>query len=386
MLMLAAASMLQNYGDLLVVGIVLAMTAYGAHFGLFLAVLAGMHALVSLVVALAFAEPLAALLKGFEMPEAYTLPAAFGGLFVGAVVAIRMAVGGFVPADVVRFTPAIDKGGGGLFGAIAGLVWAGAALIACSIMPLPEAFRIDGSKLRFDAGTRLLRTFARCAEPKEDAQSRLLLGEPPSTKELPDSPQCSELFVDLNDNDAFDAGEPYLDADGSGSFTLQLPFDDVNSNGRRDVGIVEAYRLGAWRNARVFYAPVIDSVTSADVPAEVNDDDVVYQITATDADPNDTFTYGMRINAQTTSSGQRQAGAGDAQDTDILAINTTTGAVKVADAHAFRARKARSLKFVAVVTDQHGLTTEKTITLNRRPAKPAARKEPDEDKAAAEQP
>lgn len=385
MLMLVAASMLQGFGDLIVIGIVLAMAAYGAHFGLFLAVLAGMHALVSLVVALAFAEPLADLLKGFEMPAAYTFPAAFVGLFVGAVVAIRMAVGGFVPAGVVRFTPAIDKGGGGLFGALAGLVFAGAVLIACSM--LPEAFRIDGSKLRLDAGTRLLRTFARCAEPNEAGRSLLVQGEPPSTKELPEGLQCSELFVDLNDNDAFDAGEPYLDADGNGSFTLQVPFTDANANGRRDVGIVESYRLGAWRNARVFYAPVIDSASSAEVPMEVNDDDVVYQITATDADPNDTFTYGMRLHSQAGPSGQRQVAAADAQDNDILAINTTTGAVKMIDAHAFRARKSKSLKFVAVVTDPHGLTAEKIITLNRRPAKSAGKESNKEkDKSADDQP
>ena len=50
MLMLAATGLLQRFGDMIVVGLVLALIAYGAHFGLFLAVLAGMHALVSIVV------------------------------------------------------------------------------------------------------------------------------------------------------------------------------------------------------------------------------------------------------------------------------------------------------------------------------------------------
>mgnify|MGYP003349888772 CR=1 FL=1 len=70
MMMLAAAGALQPFGDMIVVGLVLAMAAYGAHFGLFLAVLAGMHALVSLVVALAFAlERFWALRRQRVMPD-----------------------------------------------------------------------------------------------------------------------------------------------------------------------------------------------------------------------------------------------------------------------------------------------------------------------------
>ena len=46
---LVAVSMLQKFGDLFVGGIILALVAYAAQNGLFLAVLAGMHALVSIV-------------------------------------------------------------------------------------------------------------------------------------------------------------------------------------------------------------------------------------------------------------------------------------------------------------------------------------------------
>ena len=365
-MLILAASALQRFGDLIVVGIVLAMAVYGSHFGLFLAVLAGMHALVSLVVALAFAEPLAALLRGMEVPEAYAFPAAFAALFVGAVVVIRLAVGGFVPADVVRFKPAVDKLGGGLMGGLAGYVLAGAVLIGCSILPLPSSLRIDGSALKFDAGTSLLRTFTRCVAADEPARSLLAMGEQPD-QAAAGGPSCSELFVDVDGNDAFDDGEPYLDADGNGSFTIQLPFTDANGNGWRDVGLIERYRLGSWRNTKVLYAPTIDSPPTADVPADVNEGDVIYQIVALDRDPDDRFTFGMRIEPQ-------PGTAVDDQDADVLAVDKATGAVKMADSHGFVTRKSNKLKIVVSATDKHGLKVEQPVTLTRKAVKPEAAK------------
>lgn len=293
-----AASMLQRFGDLLVGGIVLAMVAFGVQNGLFLAVLAGMHALVSLVVALALAEPLAAVLVSFELPQVHAFPAAFGLLLVGTAVGIRLLVGEFVPADVVRFAPLIDKVGGGLVGMVAGIVVAGTALIACSIAPIPETFRIDGSKLGYDMGTKMLRTFARCVQTDDAKRAILLDGEPGSIPEPtpppppppprrdpeeevgaadnaqegsdrepkrvnrgrraksepetppepppPPPPRWSEPFADLNGNKEHDEGEPSLDTDEDNAFTPRLTFNDTNGNGRRDIGLLERYRMHAW--------------------------------------------------------------------------------------------------------------------------------------------
>lgn len=291
-----AASMLQRFGDLLVGGIVLAMVAFGVQNGLFLAVLAGMHALASLVVALAFAEPLAAVLVSFELPQVHAFAAAFGLLLVGTAVGIRLLVGEYVPADVVRFSPLIDKVGGGLVGMVAGIVVAGTALIAGSIAPIPETFRIDGSKLRYDMGTKILRTFARCVQTDDAKQAILLDGEPGSVPEPPPPPppplrdpkeevdaadntqegsgreskrvnrgrsaksepetppepppppppRWSEPFADLNGNKKHDDGEPYLDTDEDNAFTPRLTVNDTNGNGRRDIGLLERYRMQAW--------------------------------------------------------------------------------------------------------------------------------------------
>lgn len=375
MALVADAGLLQRFGDVIVVGIVLALTAYGAHFGLFLAVIAGMHALVSVVVALAFAEPLAGLLKALEMPDAYTFPAAFGALLVGVAFGIRLAVGGYVAADVVRFTPGIDKLVGGLMGMLAGVVVAGTVLIAGSIMPLPQVLRLDGSKLTFDVGTRMLRTFVRCVEPGDDARALLEQGEQPQVagkQPVGAGPSCSEVFADANGNDEFDDGEPYIDADRNGSFTIQLPYADGNGNGKRDVGLLERYRLAAWRAAKVFYAPTIDSPPTVSVPAEVSDGDVVYQIVAIDLDPDETFTFGMRIEPQQATAGtqKRSSPETDEDESGLLVVDRTTGEIKMANAELFGTRKPKQLKIVVTVTDRHGLASEKAVTVTRLAAKP----------------
>jgi len=307
-----AASMLQRFGDLLVGGIVLALVAFGVQNGLFLAVLAGMHAIVSLVVALAFAEPLAAVLVSFELPQVHAFAAAFGLLLVGTALGIRLLVGEFVPADVVRFAPLIDKVGGGLVGFVAGIVVAGTALIACSIAPIPETFRIDGSKLRYDMGTKMLRTFARCVQTDNAKRAILLDGEPGSIPEPPPPPprraseesvdatddgqdgsgrdlkrvkrgrkgksepekppeppppRCSEPFADLNGNKEHDDGEPYLDTDDDNAFTPRLTVNDTNGNGRRDIGLLERYRMHAWGSHVIAVEPPAESSPQITDPA-----------------------------------------------------------------------------------------------------------------------
>ena len=316
MLMLLAASILQRFGDLIVGGVVLALVAFGVQHGLFLAVLTGMQVLLTLVVALAFADPLSALLTSFELPVAYAFPAAFGLLLVGTAVATRLAVGGYVPDEVVRFAPIIDKLGGALVGAVAGIILAGTLLIACSIAPVPDAFRIDGSTLGYDMGTRMLRTFARCVEPDDAKREVFLDGEPGTVSEplpavappvldavdakadalaqqeqakrdkprdndkqdkkgkktkaenppppppAPPPPLWSEPFADLNGNKQHDDGEPYLDTDRDKAFTARLVVNDPNANGKRDIGLLERYRLHAWGRQ------VISVVTLDEVMAE----------------------------------------------------------------------------------------------------------------------
>jgi uncharacterized membrane protein required for colicin V production len=324
MLMLLAASILQRFGDLIVGGVVLALVAFGVQNGLFLAVLTGMQALLAIVVALAFADPLAAVLTTFELPVVYAFPLAFGLLLIGTAVATRLAMGGYVPAEVVRFAPIIDKLGGALVGAVAGIILAGTLLIACSIAPVPEAFRLDGSTLGYDMGTRMLRTFARCVEPDDAKRAVLLDGEPGTVPEPlpavdppvldaaaangdalaqqeqakrdkpldndkedkqdkkgkkakaenppppappPPPPRWSEPFADFNGNKQHDDGEPYLDTDRDNAFTARLVVNDPNANGKRDIGLLERYRLHAW-GRQVISVVALDEVAAVPAAAE----------------------------------------------------------------------------------------------------------------------
>lgn len=307
MVTLWAASLLQGFGDLLVGGLVLSLAVYGVQNGLFLATLAGLHALASFVVALAFAAPLAELLVSFELPAVYAFPAAFGLLLAAAAVGIRLAVGEYVPADVVRFVPAVDKLGGGVVGAMAGMIVAGTFLVAMSVAPVPAQFRIDGSLLRYDMGTRLLRTFARCVEPDDARRAILLDGEPgkvppPVTVPEPPSPGAttaaaghdaagtpaarerngdaapepppappvtlhwSEPFADTNGNRSYDDGEPYLDTDHDKKFTARLVLDDPSGNGVRDIGLLERYRLHAWGKEAMSVVAVDEAMNVAPAP------------------------------------------------------------------------------------------------------------------------
>jgi hypothetical protein len=289
------AGLMQTLGDLVVIGIVLGLAFFGFSSGLFVATLTAMHALVTFVVALGFAQPFAGLLVSLDMPPIFAFPVAFGILAVGIAVALRLLMGSYVPADAVEFEPIIEKVGGGLLGGIAGVIVAGTVLVALSIMPLPESLRLDPTSLRFDVGGGLLRTFARVAVPDTAQRTILLEGDAVGTegdgwkvvttddetgareypeKPLPPEPPAdgspppeftppppgilSEPFADLNGNGDWDNGEPYLDLFADRQFTkaaLWQPktFPDHAYVGVKEgffVGIQERYRRNQWERWR----------------------------------------------------------------------------------------------------------------------------------------
>ena len=309
---------MQSLGDLIVIGLVLGLGFFGVTSGLFIATVTAMHALITFVMALGFAQPFAVLLVSLDMPPMFAFPAAFGILAVGTAVALRLLIGHYVRADAVEFEPIIEKVGGGLLGAVAGMIVAGTLLVALSIIPLPESFRIDATALRFDVGGGMLRTFARVAVPDPAQRKILLEGDAASTdgdgwklvaieeetgkrvypeKPLPPDPPAdgspppeftppppgmwSEPFADLNGNGDWDAGEPYLDLLADRAFTKAALFSptsypDHKFVGPKEgffVGLQERYQRHQWERWKLVEATWedIEGLTKAEPNTETGD-------------------------------------------------------------------------------------------------------------------
>lgn len=344
-----AATLLQPLGAPLVLGLMAALAYYGYRSGLFLATLAGLHALAAVVAALGLTGPVAAWLELADVPRHYALPGAFLGVLTVVAIGIHLAVGAAVPPDVVKLAPRIDQLGGLVVGGLAGLVVAGGVLLALSIAPLPPAYRIDGSRLSFDMGSRLLDVFVRCLSGDAKVRDVLLRGEPGTAAGGPVArPAWSEPFVDADGSLTRDDGEAFVDTDANGSFTPELTASDVNGNGRRDFGLLEHYRISHWLPFTVIQAPVVTSKDSAFVTDGDPIETVVYQASASDADPGDTATWSLK--------------SGSDDDSDLLVIDATTGAVTLERPPD---REAKNLySFTVVVTDKAGLTAERPVMLH----------------------
>lgn len=153
------ASILQQLGDLVVIMIVVGLALYGWQHGLFLATLAGLQVLGSFLAGIALADGVAPLLIQADCPPAAAFVVAFLLIFLGGLVALRLAVGAGVREGDVRFSEWgewIDRIGGMLVGAVAGWVLAGAVLVAWSMAPLADEWRLRGAELRLDPGSWLV--------------------------------------------------------------------------------------------------------------------------------------------------------------------------------------------------------------------------------------
>lgn len=349
--LILAATPLQPLGAPIVLGLVAALAFYGYRHGLFLATLAGLHALAASVVALGLVGPVGAWLELADVPRQYALPAAFLSVLLVAAVGIRLAVGAAVPQDAVRLPPRIDHVGGVIIGGLAGFVAAGGVLLALSIAPLPPPWRIDGSRLSFDMGSRVLDVFSRCLGVDPKTRNVMLSGEPgspPAAGQPVARPAWSEPFVDTNASLSREESEPFLDTDSNTTFTPELAAADTNGNGRRDIGLLEHYRLGHWLPLATLQAPALTSGDTAYVTDGSPEETVVYQATATDANEGDVLVYSLKPDQ------------GD--DAPRLIVDPASGAVTLVRPPDRELRKLYT--FTVVVTDKAGLTAERPVTLH----------------------
>lgn len=360
MMPVAATALVGLCAELLVLGCVAALVAYGWRHGIFLATIAGLQVLGPFLAALAFARPLAAELEPLGCPSGFALAAAYVLLLAAGVVGIRLAVGRFVPDGAVRFEPWIDQVGGGVIGLLSGVIVGGAVLVGWSLVTVPDWVRLEPNRLRLDAGTRMLRTFARAAGRDGGAQAVLFAGEEVGASGAASGLRCSEPFVDDNGNGRRDpataadtaAGQPerYLDLDGNGEFSAALSFVDRDGDFRRAIGLWDCYRLADWRQVAVMHAPRITSGDGGEVPETNPEKEPIYQATAADVDRGDTVGFTIKPI--------------EGEDGEDVAIDPVTGAVTLVAKADFETKKQHV--FTVLATDQAGLTAEKKVTVRIR--------------------
>lgn len=270
---LLADSLLQGSADVLTGLVILLFAWLGSRYGLFLATVWGLQALASVLAAFALGDLVDGWIVQYggssDFIAFWHQTLAFVTALLAVAIAIRVAIGGAIEEGATNYPPLVDLAGGGVVGAIAGMIVAGTLQVVLAMAPLPERFAFDSTKTFWDLGSSIIDLVGQCAGGMEKEDREILMdGEPgfrpdkvdplaaaaPAAPVDPTSPpvekielpQWSEVFADTNWNQMWDKGEKYLDADGDGAFTWILRSNDRNTSKTRDIGLRERYKLGPW--------------------------------------------------------------------------------------------------------------------------------------------
>ncbi|MBM4010108.1 MAG: cadherin repeat domain-containing protein [Planctomycetes bacterium] len=338
-------------------GLVAALGFVGYRSGLFLALVAALAIMTAFCGALGLAPDLAKYFETLRWLPAIVLPLAYFLIFVGVLLAATAGVTSCITEDDAWLSPKIDRIGGGIAGAFAGWLLAGALLVGWSMIELPVGVRPPVPSQTRDAGTWVLEMFTRLCEPKTVKRERLLEGDAVRDKGAAggDVVQATEPFDDVDLDGRRGDGEPFIDKDRSSSFTIRQAVTDhaTDVNGVRDVGLLDRYWLSAWRRMKVLHPPQISSV-ALDVTSQVAaKGETVYTATVKDADPNheSQLKYALK--------------AGREDDAALLTVEPATGIVKFRDDVEIDGT-LRKVHFTLIVEDPAGLMDEKDLEIKLR--------------------
>jgi len=341
--------------------VVAAVLAYlGLKAGLFLATVSVLAVVTAFCGALGLAPDVAAYFSSLQWMPALVLPLAYFLILTVILLTVKAAVALCIREDDAWLSPRVDRLGGGLMGAFAGWLASGALLVGWSMIELPSGVRPPTPSLTHDAGSWMLKMFARLCESKPERRERLLYGD--SVREQGEAGGnvllATEPFDDVDLDGRRGEQEPFIDHDTDGTFTIRQPVaGDTNAkNDTRDVGLLDRYWLSAWRRMRVLHPPLISSVT-LDVTSQVAEKgELVYPATVKDPDPGheSQLKYSLK--------------AGKDDDSELLTIDMATGVVKFREDRGVDINpNLREVHFTLIVEDPSGLTDEKDLEVKLRP-------------------
>lgn len=343
-------------GNGLVLASLVVMIAFAWKQGLFVATVVALGCVAAFVGALVGAMSMSVYLRDVEIPDAYAPAVAFLLLLIGLLLALRGVCGRWLPDQAVWMGGLASRVVSCLIGGIAAAILAGAVLIAWTMIPLPRALAVHPDELFWDPGRWALKIFSRCVE-FDRARRSALLGDEGGPGE-PMAEADSEPFFDANSNCVRDPDERFLDRDGDGQFTVFFE-QHASASGRPPwrPGLVEHYRLAAWRQVMALHGPRLTSEESVVVDVAALEGGL-YRATVADPDACDGHAFSIVV--------ETEPGA-----EPPLVVDPATGVVSLSEQESKTPKK--SYAFTLTVTDKAGLKETKpvTVTVKGLPDPPA---------------
>ena len=339
-------------GNGILVACVLGCVVAAWRQGFFCVTLVGMGVLIALVLALAGAGELARALVASDMSPRHAPVLAYGVIFASVVIAVITALNQWVPEQAVWNGTVPGRLVGIGVGAVTGMVLAGSILIGWSMAAGPYWSVLQPRDLAFDAGRYALQAASRFIERDRGRREAILGGWQRFQSNDPGvRPDCSEPFVDANQNCIRDEHERYLDIDGDGQFTLLVPVrgPGLGAADRWVPGMLDCYSMGSWLDVTASHAPRLTSPAEAVVDVDALGGGL-YQATAVDPDPCDRLRYDivqLVPQVETTAT-----------------IDPDTGAVKLTEAAIQEVQPLYT--FTVTATDQSGLRAELPVRVKVR--------------------
>lgn len=238
-------------------GIVVTCLALGALAGLRLRLFRSVLSFATLVaaslVALAFGDTASSMLQGVAIPAGWSLLAGYAAVFGGILVGLPAVLELTMMTAVMTFPMLVDRLGGALVGAAAGMLLASIVRVGFAMAPVAAEAHPKPDQMQHDVTPRFLSMVASIMTSDPALRRAWLRGREWKTENgqaPPLGPTWSEPFVDLNGNNRFDRDEPFLDKDGNGVFTRSLEPKRLEDDGPL-IGVMERYWLGNWQLVRV---------------------------------------------------------------------------------------------------------------------------------------